>query len=353
MMANHKRYGPGNGKGRLSLADYHQSRDNLRDLPQTQVEKIPVTNTPNIFSYRSYVFAKKPELIQRYIKATKADVGGVGGHVVAADEVKSAIAQFILENNSFQGEPIFSSLIVTHTGDDVAVTGIVSEKVDMSLVDELMWDALQLGADKASELGLYGPGQDLIADAFTGNLRGAGPATVALQLPVRPENPSQTVLLSFADKTEPMAFNYYATAAYLLPRFNSGLIIAASKMKRGYIMEIVDLDTKAQAIEAGAHPKNQKALDAKMEELAKGLQEKVITLRSPEDLFDIEGLCRSSRFVVARIWSRDERGEKSQLGYVVSAERLHNIKTKKGFTYGGKDDPVLLAFAQGDWPAPG
>jgi fructose 1,6-bisphosphate aldolase/phosphatase len=27
--------------------------------------------------------------------------------------------------------------------------------------------------------------------------------------------------------------------------------------------------------------------------------------------------------------------------------------TKKGFTYGGKDDPVLLAFAQGDWPAPG
>jgi fructose 1,6-bisphosphatase len=38
---------------------------------------------------------------------------------------------------------------------------------------------------------------------------------------------------------------------------------------------------------------------------------------------------------------------------VVSAERLHNIKTKKGFTYGGKDDPVLLAFAQGDWPAPG
>jgi fructose 1,6-bisphosphatase len=32
---------------------------------------------------------------------------------------------------------------------------------------------------------------------------------------------------------------------------------------------------------------------------------------------------------------------------------LHNIKTKKGFTYGGKDDPVLLAFAQGDWPAPG
>jgi fructose 1,6-bisphosphate aldolase/phosphatase len=352
-MASGKRYGPNDGAGRMALTEYHQSKDNLLDLPQTTASSIPVTNTPNIFSYRSYVFAKNPALIQRYIKATKADVGGVGGHVVAADEVKSAITAFVLENNSYRGEVIFSSLIVTHTGDDVAVTGIMSERADMSVVDELMWDALQVGADKATELGLYGPGQDLVADAFTGNLRGAGPATVVLPFPVRKDNPSQTVLVSFADKTEPMAFNYYATGAYLLPRFNTGLVIAASKMKRGYILDVVDLDTKAQAIEAGAHPRDQKALDGKMEELGKGLQEKVISLRAPEDLYDIEGLCRSSRFVIARIWSRNEKGEKDQLGYVVSAERLHNIKTKKGFTYGGKDDPVLMAFAQGDWPAPG
>jgi fructose 1,6-bisphosphate aldolase/phosphatase len=118
-------------------------------------------------------------------------------------------------------------------------------------------------------------------------------------------------------------------------------------------MEVVDLDTKAQAVEAGAHPRDPRALDGKMEELAKGLQERVIVLRAPEDLYDIEGLTRSSRFVIARIWSRNERGEADQLGYVCSAERLHNIKTSKGFTYGGKDDPVLMAFAQGDWPAPG
>ena len=285
--------------------------------------------------------------MQRYVKATKADVGGVGGHVVAADEVKGVIAKFVLDNNCYQGEPMFTSLMVTHTGDDVAVTGITTEKVPNEVVDELMWDALTEGANKASELGLYGPGQDLIADAFTGNLRGAGPASVVLPLPVRPDNPSQTVVVSFADKTEPMAFNYFATGAYLLPRFNSGLVIASSKMKRGYLFEIVDLDTKAQAVEAGAHPRDQKALDGKMEELAKGLQERVITLRAPEDLYDIEGLTRSSRFVVARIWSRDEKDEASQLGYVVSAERLHNIKTKKGFTYGGKDDPVMLALRPG------
>src|SRR5204862_5967953 len=111
-------------------------------------------------------------------------------------------------------------------------------------------------------------------------------------------------------------------------------VIAASKMKRGYIMDVVDLDTKAQAVEAGAHPRDQRALDAKMEELGKGLQEKVIRLRAPEDLYDIEGLCRSSRFVIARIWSRDEKGEQDGLGYICSAERLHNIKTSKGFTSG-------------------
>ena len=347
-----KRYGPAEGKS-VKLTEYHQSKDELEGLPQTVAEKVHVTSTPNIFSYKAYVFSKNPALVQRFIKATKADVGGVGGHVVAADEVKSVIAKFVLENNWYGKEPIFTSLIVTHTGDDVAVTGVMTGSVDMSVVDQLMWDALQEGARKAAELGLYGPGQDLVADAFTGNLRGAGPATVALPLPVRKDNASQTVLVSFADKTEPMAFNYYATGAYLLPRFNTGLVIAASKMKRGYLMEIVDLDTKAQAIEAGAHPRDQKALDGKMEELAKGLQEKVITLRAPEDLYDIEGLCRSSRYVIARIWSRNEKSERDQLGYVCSAERLHNIKTKKGFTYGGKDDPVLLAFAQGDWPAPG
>ena len=92
------------GRACAVLVDYHQSKDELAGLPQTVAEKIPVTNTPNIFSYRSYVFAKNPALVQRYIKATKADVGGVGGHVVAADEVKSIIAKFVLDNNGYGGE---------------------------------------------------------------------------------------------------------------------------------------------------------------------------------------------------------------------------------------------------------
>src|SRR3989454_1109126 len=153
-------YGPADGRPAIPLSEYHESRHELDGLPVTVAEKITVTNTPNIFSYKSYVFARNPALVRRLIKATKADVGGVGGHVVAADEVKSIIAKFVLDNNGYRGEPIFTSLIVTHTGDDCAVTGIMAETVDMSVVDELMWDALQEGATQAAELGLYGPGQD-------------------------------------------------------------------------------------------------------------------------------------------------------------------------------------------------
>src|SRR2546428_2630170 len=138
-----RRYGPQDGQPPIKFTEYHQSKDELAGLPVTVTEKIPVTNTPNIFSYKSYIFAKNPALVQRYIKATKADVGGVGGHVVAADEVKAIIAKYVLDNNSYRGEPMFTSLIVTHTGDDCAVTRLMAGTGDMSGVHGVLVGALQ------------------------------------------------------------------------------------------------------------------------------------------------------------------------------------------------------------------
>src|SRR5206468_3050868 len=122
-----RRYGSQDGQPPIKLTEYHQSKDELAGLPVTVAEKIPVTNTPNIFSYKSYIFAKNPALVQRYIKATKADVGGVGGHVVAVDEVKSIIVKYVFDNNSYRGELIFISLIVIYIGDDCAVIGIITK----------------------------------------------------------------------------------------------------------------------------------------------------------------------------------------------------------------------------------
>lgn len=339
---------------------YEESKDELQYLPQTTLVKEHQLegNMPNIFRVSPLVpptlWIQDKGLVPLFVKATKADVGGVGGHVEVSKRTQAEVLGYVLRHNRFRNRPIFRSLIATHTGDDVCITGVLDEKVieHQEAVDELLWDALKQGEKVAIEEGLYGPGQDLKADAFTGNIHGLGPATVTLPLPFRDRNFSQTVLLATADKTEPGVYNYITTGAYLNPEFNSGLLIAESKMRNGYIFEIVDLDTKAQAYEAGISPADSKDLENAMEELGKS--ERFIELSGPGDLYDICALTMaSSRYVIAKIFTKNDHGKKDQLGLVVSAERLHNIKTSKGFTYGGKDDPVMLALCQGDWPAPG
>ena len=64
-----RRYGPSDGQP-IPFASYHQSKHELEGLPQTVSEKIPVTNSPNIFSYKSYIFARNPALVRRFIKAS-------------------------------------------------------------------------------------------------------------------------------------------------------------------------------------------------------------------------------------------------------------------------------------------
>lgn len=338
---------------------YNQSKDDLEGLPGTVEAEVP-NNLPNIFRINRdaipRIWIQSENLVQRFVKATKADVGGVGGHVETAREVNATILQHVLKYNKIDNHPIFTSVFASHTGDDAAIVGVIDEHIhnkNLSIVDELLWDSFQEGTKVAEELGLYGPGQDLKTDAFTGNLRGAGPASIVLPLPVRDRDFSQTVLLGFGDKTEPGAFNYLATGAYLDDNFNTGLLVAKSAMANGYVFEIIDLDTKAQALESGVPANDQEALRKKMEELGK--VERFIVLRAPEDFYQIKRLTMQiSRFVVSRISTKDAGGNPGQLGVRISAERLHNIPSKDGkFIYGGKDDPVMLSLCQGDWPAPG
>lgn len=343
---------------------YEQSIHDLKDkgLPQTTLvpEEQLKPNMPNIWRISRNTLPKiwipNPDVVQHFVKATKADVGGVGGHVEVSKRTQVEVLDHVLRHNriTIKGEdrPIFKSVIATHTGDDVAITGVMDDKVmeHEGAVDELLWDAFKKGEQVAIEEGLYAPGQDLKADAFSGNIHGLGPATVVLPLPVRDRNFSQSVLMATADKAEPGIYNYLTTGAYLDPNYNTGLLIAESKMRNGYVFEIVDVDTKAQALDAGASREN---LSQQMKE--HGQTERYILLKGPEDYYDIGALTMaSSRYVIARVYSRDENGKiDKDPGVVVSAERLHNIETARGFTYGGKDDPVMLALAQGDWPAPG
>src|SRR5438046_10219546 len=71
-----RRYGSTNP---IQLTEYHESRNELAGLPVTSAEKIPVTNTPNIFSHKAYVFAKNPALVPRLIRGPRPTSAASGG----------------------------------------------------------------------------------------------------------------------------------------------------------------------------------------------------------------------------------------------------------------------------------
>ena len=66
----------------------------------------------------------------------------------------------------------------------------------------LAWKALREGTEVAKAEGLYGAGQDLLKDAFTGNLHGLGPQVAEMEFTERPAEPFMVLA---ADKTEPGA----------------------------------------------------------------------------------------------------------------------------------------------------
>jgi len=345
---------------------YEQRINSLEGLPQTQLapENLTKHRMPNIFTARHVpeVWKQHEDGIPMHAVSGKADVGGVGGHVEVADEVKAAGLDFILRHNrDRKGRKIFRSIVPTHTGDDVAYTGIVEERVmeNPEVVEELLWETFMVGSEVARKLGLYGPGQDLKADAYTGNIHGMGPAFIDLPLPIRSKaelatNASQSVLVAFGDKTEPAVMNWMTNFAYRTAHVNTGLTIAESRMKNGYQFSIVDVNTKQQAIEKGIPANDDDAINKAMKELGKGesVAELSDSIPSERKLLDLV-MTGTTRYVIDRVWSQNEDGARHSLGVVVSAERLHNIETSKGFVYGGKDDPNMLALCQGDWPAPG
>ncbi len=54
--------------------------------------------------------------------------------------------------------------------------------VDNKQIHKLAWDAFMAGTQVAKEEGLYGAGQDLLKDSFSGNVKGLGPGVAELEV---------------------------------------------------------------------------------------------------------------------------------------------------------------------------
>lgn len=246
------------------------------------------------------------------LSVIKADIGSVAGHVAPSQRLQATVETYIREH----GQGLLVDCNISHTGDDIAILMTHTRGEGDEQIHKLAWNAFLTGTEVARQQGLYGAGQDLLKDSFSGNVKGMGPAVAEMEIEERPNEP---FLFFAADKTDPGAYNLPLYLAFADVMNTPGLILSP-KMSKGFRFVIMDVSNTAG--------------------------DRVIELNAPEQLYDIAALLRDpERYVVESVWSR-ATGEQA---VAVATSRLHNIAGK----YTGKDDPVMLVRVQMDFPATG
>ncbi len=239
------------------------------------------------------------------VSVIKADVGGIGGHTRPSDALIQAVRDTV--NNS---KHLLIDYYIGYCGDDVHIVMSHTHGVDNKEIHKMAWDAFMAGTNVARKQGLYGAGQDLLKDSFSGNIKGMGPGVAEMEFDER-QNEAFTVFA--ADKTEPGAFNYPIYRMFVDALSNTGLIVNRN-LADGVIVNVMDVEEgKVAAMELW---KDKPTLEA--------------------------ALMYPGRYVVDTVTTKD--GEPI---LAASTDRLHNIAG----TYVGKDDPILLVRTQKLFPA--
>jgi fructose 1,6-bisphosphate aldolase/phosphatase len=239
------------------------------------------------------------------VSVIKADVGGIGGHTRPSDGLLDAVRKTIKAS-----EDLLIDYYIGYCGDDVHIVMSHTHGVDNNQIHKMAWDAFMAGTQVAREEGLYGAGQDLLKDSFSGNVKGMGPGVAEMEFE---ERPNEAFTVFAADKTEPGAFNYPFYRMFVDALSNTGLIVNKS-LAKGVNINIMDVE-KAQIAE----------------------------LSLWEDKPSIEAaLMYPGRYVVSTVTTKE--GEPIVAS---STDRLHNIAG----TYVGKDDPICVVRTQKNFPA--
>ena len=129
------------------------------------------------------------------LSVIKADIGGFVGHSTIHPDLLTAAAE-LMETAKRDGTVI--DFQVTHCGDDLGLIMTHEQGDDSAEIHGLAWNVFETCTQVAKDLKLYGAGQDLLADAFAGNVRGMGPGVAEMSFEERPAEP---VIIFFADKT--------------------------------------------------------------------------------------------------------------------------------------------------------
>lgn len=244
------------------------------------------------------------------LSVIKADIGGYVGHSCSHPEVL-ADAEKNLAKAKKSG--LLIDYHVTRCGDDLQLIMTHEKGEGHRHVHKLSWDTFVSGTQVAKRLGLYGAGQDLLADAFSGNVKGMGPGVAEMELE---ERKSEPVIIFMADKTSAGGWNMPLYKMFADPFNTIGLVIAPN-MHKGFIFEVHDV-----------------------------MKSKKVTFKTPEEIYDmLVFIGAPSRYCVKAVYSR----ETGNIAAVSSTQKLALIAGR----YVGKDDPVCIVRSQGEFPAVG
>lgn len=239
------------------------------------------------------------------VSVIKADVGGIGGHTRPSDALIDAVRKTVKNSGN-----LLIDHYIGYCGDDVHIIMSHTHGMDNDKIHKLAWDAFMAGTQVAKQEGLYGAGQDLLKDSFSGNVKGMGPGVAEMEFE---ERPNEAFTVFAADKTEPGAFNYPIYRMFVDSLSNTGLIVNKS-LASGVIINVMDVE-----------------------------EGKIAKLSLWEDKPTIEAaLMYPGRYVVSTVTTK--QGEPI---LAASTDRLHNIAG----TYVGKDDPICLIRTQKNFPA--
>ena len=244
------------------------------------------------------------------LSVIKADIGGYVGHSgmhprlmeVAEEELRKA-----------KEAGVIIDFHVLRVGDDLQLIMTHEKGVENGEIHKLAWDIFMECTEEAKRLKLYGAGQDLLTDTFSGNIKGMGPGTAEMEFE---ERPSEPVIIFMADKTSPGAWNYPLFKIFADP-FNTAGLVIDPKLHDGFIFEVIDV-----------------------------FENKKVEFSMPEEMYDMLSLIGAMEHYIIKSVRRKSDNE---IAAVSSTQRLSMMAGR----YVGKDDPVMIVRAQSGFPAVG
>jgi fructose 1,6-bisphosphate aldolase/phosphatase len=244
------------------------------------------------------------------VSVIKADIGGYVGHSASHPEIL-AVGREHLGAAAQNG--LLIDYHVSYCGDDMFLIMTHERGENATEIHKLAWDTFTAGTELAKKLKLYGAGQDLLTDAFSGNIRGAGPGSAEMDIE---ERPSEPIIVFMGDKTSAGAFNLPLYKMFADP-FNTPGLVIGEPLHDGFQFEIQDVQ-----------------------------EHKQITLNAPDELYDmLVFIGAPARYAVKRVYNRMS----GEIAAVSSTDKLSLIAGR----YVGKDDPTMVVRCQGNFPAVG